>query len=598
MKYLFNYQRRKSIEVNVGGICMGANNPIRIQTMTNTKTTDTLKTIEQIERCIEKGTEYIRLTIPTPADCNNIIKIKDELAARGSKIPIVADIHFNAKLALMAAPVVDKVRINPGNFVDKKRFANLEYSNEEYSKELERIEDALLPLINLCKENNTAIRIGTNHGSLSDRIMSKYGDTPEGMAESSMEFLRILRKHDFNNVVISMKASNTRIMVYATRLLVKYMNDEGMAYPIHLGVTEAGEGEDGRIKSAVGIGALLVDGIGDTIRVSLTEEPENELPVAQKLVDYIKSFENHTLINHPGVIDSNPYRFKRRETIQIENIGGNQAPVVVSKSLPDENSYTIQPDLLYDKGDQNKLIGTETDNQYHVIGLEDLTNNMDSSGQVAFVKLNADSLNEESAYKLKQLSNTVLLLDSNNANYPASIRATVVQLMNYGVNLPVIARKVYNDSDMDNFQLKSAVDFGALFIDGLLDGIWIENKACSSEQSSQVAFGILQASRVRTTKTEYISCPSCGRTLFDLQETTKLVREKTSHLKNLKIGIMGCIVNGPGEMADADYGYVGAGPGKITLYKKQEVVKKNIPQDNAVAELINVIKENGDWINP
>ncbi|MFC2152377.1 flavodoxin-dependent (E)-4-hydroxy-3-methylbut-2-enyl-diphosphate synthase, partial [Bacteroidota bacterium] len=513
--------------------------------------------------------------------------------------------------AFEAAKLVEKVRINPGNFVDKRAdFLKVEFTEEQYRNELIKIEEKFLPLLNICKENKTALRIGINHGSLSDRIMSRYGDTPKGMVESAMEFLRICVKENFMNVVVSLKSSNTRVMVQSNRLMLNVMMEEGMNLPLHLGVTEAGEGEDGRIKSAVGIGTLLADGIGDTIRVSLTEPPENEILVAKKLVGNFKERENHKEIKSVNQIPIDFFEYSKRKTHSILSIGGDFTPVVISNGA---SKNELKPEFIYlgkdiavstPNGDSNYIIDEEAWEQqiFHnenVFPLYSSFNNYylsdKKSETLNFLKMNCSELSENIS-KIINNKNLVLILETGNKNGFADQRAAFLKLINSGCNIPVIIKRSYKESELENLQLKSASDIGGLFLDGFGDGIWIENSGNIDEQNIiNTSFGILQASRVRTSKTEYISCPGCGRTLFDLQKTTQEIRKRTSHLKSLKIGIMGCIVNGPGEMADADYGYVGAGPGKITLYKNKEVVKKNIPEENAVEELILLIKENGDW---
>lgn len=582
---LQSYQRRHTHEVQIGDIPLGGINPIRIQTMTSTKTTDTKLSVEQIIRCVKAGSEYIRLAVPKPSDVENLHEIKKVLLSQGYTIPVVADVHFNAKLALQSADIVDKVRINPGNFADRKRFTTISFSEEEYTNELQRIEKTLIPLIEKCKKNKVALRIGTNHGSLSDRIMSRFGDTPEGMSESSMEFLRILKKHDFNNVVISMKSSNTRVMVYATRLLISQMNKEDMDYPVHLGVTEAGEGEDGRIKSAVGIGTLLMDGIGDTIRVSLTEEPEEEIPVAKKIVSYVLSQANGKASFPVPAYPCNPFEFNKRKTKNIDIFGGTNVPVIIFSEII-KTQTGLQPDIP---------VGDSNYNWYKNANEYFKKENPEKSSFL-FVKTNDITL--KLIEKINLSGNTILILQSKSNNRFADIRSAISYLNENNCQAPVIASLNYDENNLEDLQLKASIDLGGLLIDGLLDGIYLENRGnIPPDEIVNTSFSILQAARVRTSKTEYISCPSCGRTLFDIQQATRKIREKTSHLKNVKIGIMGCIVNGLGEMADADYGYVGAGPGKINLYKNKLLIKKNLPEDAAVSELIALIKDNGDWVN-
>lgn len=595
-----DYIRRKSIEVNIGGTPMGGNNPVRVQTMTTTNTNDTLATVEQCIRAAKTGAEYVRITTQGVKEASNLENIKRELISRGFSIPLVADVHFNPAAALEAAKHVEKVRINPGNFVDPRaKFENINYTDEEYSQELNRIEEKLIPLLEICSKRKVALRIGVNHGSLSDRIMSRYGDTPEGMVESALEFLRICRKHRFDDIVISMKSSNTRVMVHAVRLLINRMNQEDMHYPLHLGVTEAGDGEDGRIKSAVGIGTLLSDGIGDTIRVSLTEEPENEIPVAQKLVSYFNNRQTNPKINPIDDLPYNPYSYSRRETININNFGSSNPPVVIADL---SNQKNIDEAIINQWGWylQEKIWKrNDIAADYFWVDNAQLNSSINTEGLPIITNLKrinySNLVNTELLNRLKEDSKSILILETNNTNGVAEQRAAFIQLMAAGVNLPVIIHNNYSDFNKEDFQLKSASDFGALLIDGLGDGVMITAPSIPNNDICSTAFTILQAARTRISKTEYISCPGCGRTLYNLQQTLQKIKTHTSQLKGLKIGVMGCIVNGPGEMADADYGYVGAGPGRITLYKGKEVVKKNIPEENAIEELINLIKENGDW---
>ena len=617
MKYeeyinLFQYHRYKSQKVLVGKLEFGGDNPIRIQSMTSTNTLNTDDTIEQSLRIIKAGGELVRITAQGVKEAENLENIKKGIWDAGFNTPFAADIHFNPKAAFTAAEIVEKVRINPGNFVDKRAdFIKVDFTDQEYQQEIKKIEEKLIPLLTICKENNTALRIGVNHGSLSDRIMSRYGDTPQGMVESAMEFLRICVKENFLNILISLKSSNTRVMVQANRLMLAKMIEEKMNFPLHLGVTEAGEGEDGRIKSAVGIGTLMADGIGDTIRVSLTEDPENEIPVAKKLVEYFDERKDHKPIKSLDSVKHNFFEFSRRKTKSVSNIGGDQLPVVIAKQ---ESGNDLIPEFVY-VGDRFVIDSSNAKSVFiidesgwdqgifhndNVVPLFKSINDFyfsdNQSDKLNFLQLSCGEIDDESLLKLKNFKNVVLILTTSNKNGFADQRAAFLKLMNTEVNIPVIIKRSYKENDLEDLQLKASSDIGGLFLDGLGDGIWIDNKGSIDEQDViNTSFGILQASRVRVSKTEYISCPGCGRTLFDLQKTTKKIREKTSHLKSLKIGIMGCIVNGPGEMADADYGYVGAGPGKITLYKNKEVVKKNIPEENAVEELIQLIKENGDW---
>jgi len=618
MKYqeiinLFQYTRLKTREVEIGILKLGGKHPIRVQSMTSTNTLDTEKTIEQSLRIIKAGGELVRITAQGVKEAENLENIKKGIRAVGFDTPLAVDIHFNPKAAFTAAGIVEKVRINPGNFVDKRAgFIQIEFSDKEYQNEIKKIEEKLIPLINICKENNTVLRIGVNHGSLSDRIMSRYGDTPEGMVESAMEFLRICVREDFLNVAVSLKSSNTRVMVQSNRLMVARMNEESMNFPLHLGVTEAGEGEDGRVKSAVGIGTLLADGIGDTIRVSLTEPPEEEIPVAKKLVNYFQERENHKNIREVKSIPVNFFEYRRRLSAKVQNIGGDSVPVVISNQKSEND---LIPEFIYlgkdiavstPNGNSNFIIDEEIWEQqiFHndnVFPLYSSFNNYYLSEKkseiINFLRLGCQEL-DEILPKIINQAKLVLVLETSNQNGFADQRAAFLKLISADCNLPVIIKRTYSENNLEDLQLRSASDIGGLFLDGLGDGIWIKNDGNLKEQDIiNTSFGILQASRVRVTKTEYISCPGCGRTLFDLQKTTQKIREKTSHLKNLKIGIMGCIVNGPGEMADADYGYVGAGPGKITLYKNREVVKKNIPEEQAVEELIRLIKTNGDWVD-
>lgn len=612
--------RWETTGVKVGEIVLGGNNPIRIQTMTTTNTNDTNATIGQSIRAIDAGAELIRVTAQGIREAKNVEQIKSGLVKHGYKTPLVVDIHFNPDAAIEAAYHADKVRINPGNYADHRAaFVNLTFSDEEYAKEIIKVENQLLPLLEICRKRSVSLRIGVNHGSLSDRIMSRYGDTPEGMVESALEFLNICREHAFHNLVISMKASNTRIMVYATRLLVSRMRASGMNYPLHLGVTEAGDGEDGRIKSAVGIGTLLADGLGDTIRVSLTEEPEAEIPVAKKLVSHFVNRETNPKIPEITTLPYNPYEFTRRKTLDISGIGGNNPPVVIADlSQYREITYSILENWGW-RFDQQSLIWKQDEQSADFIILGDLNlSNINKSESLPiifptedipfitkktspkplFIKVRYQDINEGLIKKITNLSNCILLLETLNTNGFAEQRAAFITLMQNHVLCPVVICRNYSESDTESFQLKSASDVGGLLIDGLGDGVMISAPEIDARTICSTVFSILQASRVRISKTEYISCPGCGRTLFNLQEAVSKIRTQTNHLKGLKIGVMGCIVNGPGEMADADYGYVGAGPKKINLYKGKVVVKKNIPEDKAVEELIRLIKEHGDWNEP
>ncbi|KXB35974.1 4-hydroxy-3-methylbut-2-en-1-yl diphosphate synthase [Bacteroidales bacterium KA00344] len=629
---LFNYHRRASSVVHIGAIDIGGDNPVRIQSMTTTDTNDTEACVAQAERIIKAGGELVRLTTQGVREAENLKNINAGLRSDGFSTPLVADVHFNPRVADVAARYAEKVRINPGNYVDPARkFIKLEYTDEEYARELKKIEDRFVPFLNICKENHTAIRIGVNHGSLSDRIRNRYGDTPEGIVESCMEFLRICKKENFSDVVISIKSSNTVVMVRSMRLLVEKMEEENMCYPLHLGVTEAGEGEDGRIKSAVGIGALLADGIGDTIRVSLSEEPEYEIPVARHLVDYIGRKAGHLLI--PG----KPYegfdwlRPQRRPTKAVGNIGGESVPVVIMTASDDSSKehkdQKPTADYIYtgNKLPENVQPGQKyiVDYQCYIQAVQASSDNGEGRGEDAVTQANNLKGNlfpifpvtampfigmvkadrkflvvqfgtpvEEYISCLKAHPEVVVVCPSNHQNRLGEQRALVHEMMAAGVENPVVFAQMYKLNDKPEFQLRSAADMGALMIDGLTDGVWLMNEGnISFDEIEETAFGILQAARLRTTRTEYISCPGCGRTLYDLRETIAKIKETTKELKGLKIGIMGCIVNGPGEMADADYGYVGAGPKKVSLYRKQECVEHNIPEEEAVERLLKLIHE-------
>lgn len=609
----FNYSRREATEVYVGATPMGGTNPIRIQSMTNTPTVDTDACVAQAIRIIDAGGEYVRLTTQGVREAENLKNINIGLRSQGYNTPLIADVHFNPKVADVAALYAEGVRINPGNYVDAARtFKKLEYTDEEYAKEIQKIRDRFVPFLNICKENHTAIRIGVNHGSLSDRIMSRYGDTPEGMVESCMEFLRICVSEHFFNVAISIKASNTVVMVRTVRLLVEQMEKEDMAFPLHLGVTEAGDGEDGRIKSALGIGALLADGIGDTIRVSLSEAPEAEIPVARKLVDYVTRKEGHMYIPATEAPCFDYVHPSRRETLAVENIGGDQVPVVISARLNDnmETDSQFCPDYIYtgqklpaERKDNIKYIVDAaqwdgSDNLYPAFNYKQLIELHACPAPVKFLFINYLGLNEEAIACLHMHPEVVLVAQSNHQNRLGEFRGIAHQLMNAGLKNPIVFFQFYQETEKEDLQIKAAADMGALLFDGLCDGILLYNhgESIPDTKIDETAFGILQAGRARTSKTEYISCPGCGRTLYNLESTIARIKEATSHLKGLKIGIMGCIVNGPGEMADADYGYVGAGRGKISLYKKKECIEKNIPEEHAVEKLIELIKENGDFI--
>lgn len=559
----FNYRRRHPSTVQIGNVPLGGDNPIRIQSMTSTSTLDTDASVAQCRRIFDAGADYVRLTAQGVREAHNIGEIRAALHAAGYTKPLVADIHFNPKAAFEAAATTDKVRINPGNFVDAARtFKKLEYTDEEYAAELEKIRRAVVPFLAICREHHTAVRLGVNHGSLSDRIMSRYGDTPAGMVESAMEYLRIFREENFNNVAISIKASNTVIMVETVRRLVAEMDREDMHYPLHLGVTEAGDGEDGRIKSAVGIGTLLAEGIGDTVRVSLSEEPELEIPVARKLVDYITAREGHAPISGCFAKAYNRIAPERRPTNAVGHIGAQNVPVVATALSPaDVAAIATKPDYFL--------------------------------SDVNWKAVDASAKSEGFS------DDDVLLLTSHHANPVGEIEAFIHRLWDNGCKAPVVVRMRYDDADEEDVQVKAGADFGALLLNGLVDGIVLDAPNLPNNADAVAySFGILQAARRRTTKTEYISCPSCGRTLYDLQHAVKEIKAATSHLKGLKIGIMGCIVNGPGEMADADYGYVGAAVGKVSLYKGKECVERNVPQDVALTHLIDLIKANGDWTEP
>jgi len=629
---LFEYKRFKTREVKIGEVGFGGDNPIRLQSMTTTDTMDTEGTVEQSIRMIDAGCELVRITAPGKRDAENLRPIKEQLRERGYTTPLVADIHFTPNAAEIAAGIVEKVRVNPGNYADKKKFEEIEYTDESYAAELERIRKRFEPLVKLCKEHGTAMRIGTNHGSLSDRILSRYGDTPKGMVESAMEFLRICRDHDYHDIVLSMKTSNPQVMVQAYRLLMHYFYNEGMDYPLHLGVTEAGEGEDGRIKSAVGIGTLLEDGLGDTIRVSLTEEPEEEIPVARRLAQRYNDRAVHEPIAPLSDIPFNPFEYERRKTHAVGNIGDHHAPVVFADFserekiteatlFPGGYTYSVPLDKwnMADQacdfayvGDcevdfeipgtlgivQNAQFWQMRPRHYALLTPEQYLSDHPRSPEMNFVRATLNDLfNEELIMALRADAHCVLVLETSNRHGMAEQRRAFFELMNRQVDVPVVIQRAYRAVGVEDFQLFSATDLGALLVDGMGDGVWVETDArLSAKMVNATLFGILQATRTRISKTEYISCPSCGRTLFDLQETTAKIRARTDHLKGVKIGIMGCIVNGPGEMADADYGYVGTGPGKITLYKEKEVVKRNIPAECALDELEELIKEHGDWV--
>jgi len=653
---LIRYQRLPTREVKVGGLLIGNGHPIRIQTMTTTDTMDTAATVAQTIRCIEAGAELVRITAPSKKEAENLLLIKNELRKQGYNIPLVADIHYTPNAAEIAARIVEKVRVNPGNYIDKKKFDFIEYTDAEYAAEVDRIRERFTPLVQICKEHGTAMRIGTNHGSLSDRIMSRYGDTPIGMVESAMEFLRIARDESYHQIILSMKSSNPQVMVQAYRLLVQKMDEEfGECYPLHLGVTEAGDGEDGRIKSAIGIGTLLEDGIGDTIRVSLTEDPEFEIPVCRDLVKRYEGGSSHSAIQpfsggEKIHLPYDPFSYKRRSTAIVNNIGSTHVPVVIADYGSFGNitpadlgaiGYTYNEatdkwsisdgaaDYIYtgNKTIEFALPGTlqvicdsgicpPGDTKFHpLFNLEDyLSASEFKTGRFVSVDTNSEwTVLLQLISKAKANDNTVLCLSSSNTHAMPSVRRFMIELLQQQCHNPVILQVHSADSSIDEQLIHLATETGALFLEGLGDGIWLQNEPVHDLKVSgrtylpvnnnqqflnNTAFSILQATRTRISKTEYISCPSCGRTLFDLQETTAKIRAATTHLKGIKIAIMGCIVNGPGEMADADFGYVGSGPGKITLYKGKEVVKRNVPSEIAVDELIQLLKDNEAWVEP
>ncbi|WP_295232119.1 (E)-4-hydroxy-3-methylbut-2-enyl-diphosphate synthase [Sediminibacterium sp.] len=664
---LTQLSRLKTREVKIGDLLLGNGHPIRVQTMTTTDTMDTMATVEQTIRCIEAGAELVRITAPSKKEAENLQNIKDELRKRGYTTPLVADIHFTPNAAEIAARIVEKVRVNPGNYVDKKKFEQIDYTDAEYLEEIERIRERFTPLVLICKEHGTAMRIGTNHGSLSDRIMSRYGDTPIGMVESAMEFLRIARSEDYHNIILSMKASNPQVMVQAYRLLIQQMEAEfGECYPLHLGVTEAGDGEDGRVKSAAGIGTLLEDGIGDTVRVSLTEDPELEIPVCKDLIKRY-SIENREGVTHglvPGIskVPYDPFHYSRRKTFPVSNIGGTQVPVVIAdfSKIPNITPKHLEAiGYKYDEATDKWAIGDAAadyiftgnqlldfalpgtlkvivypatfeacEDQYSYFPIFDRSGYAQANSKsdaINFVMV--DCYNDATAVNdytfLAEFANdntVVLCLSSTNANAMQSIRRMMMELMNLQVQNPVVIITDSNWQTADEHLIHYATECGSLLLDGMGDGICLgmNNKSYQKMNTGVVdtsgrnylsntsveqfinssAFSILQATRTRISKTEYISCPSCGRTLFDLQETTAKIRNVTNHLKGVKIAIMGCIVNGPGEMADADFGYVGSGVGKITLYKGKDIMKRNIDSEIAVSELINLLKEHGAWIEP
>ena len=636
---LTQYSRYKTRVVNIGDVPLGGDNPIRIQSMTTTDTMNTIATVEQSIRMIDAGCEYVRITAPSITEAQNLEEIKKELLKRGYKTPLIADIHFTPNAAELAARIVEKVRVNPGNYADKKKFENIEYTDATYVAELDRIRTRFTPLVKICKEYGTAMRIGTNHGSLSDRILSRYGDTPLGMVESALEFLRICEEHNYYNIVLSMKASNPQVMVQAYRLLIQKMQELNMNYPLHLGVTEAGEGEDGRIKSAVGIGTLLEDGIGDTVRVSLTEDPEFEIPVAKNLIERYSNRKNHQSIPEIINLPYSPYDFSKRIPKEVVNIGGHNVPRVVADFSEKQKitaaslfavgyNYSVPLDkwnltdqacdyvfvgdntvdfqipgtlgLIYNASTWNNL--KDKIRSYPLFSFKEFIKSEKKSDTLNFVLITINDILQFSipiaiGIPIFQFSNCVLVIETSNEHGMAEQRRMFIELQLNNISVPVIIKRNYSSLSEEKFQLHASTDFGALFLDGFGDGVWINQTNCTSPKNvNATAFGILQATRTRISKTEYISCPSCGRTLFDLQETTAKIRSRTDHLKGVKIGIMGCIVNGPGEMADADYGYVGTGIDKITLYKGREVVERNVNSEKAVDALIELIKKHGDWV--
>ena len=651
---LTRYARLPTLEVKIGHLLLGNFHPIRVQTMTTTDTLDTLATVEQSIRCIEAGAELVRITAPSKKEAENLLNIKNELRRRGYTTPLVADIHFTPNAAEIAARIVEKVRINPGNYIDKKKFEHIEYTDAEYNEEIDRIRQRFTPLIKICKEYGTAMRIGTNHGSLSDRIMSRYGDTPIGMVESAMEFLRVARDESYHNIVLSMKSSNPQVMVQAYRLLIRQMDSEfGVCYPLHLGVTEAGDGEDGRIKSAIGIGTLLEDGIGDTIRVSLTEDPEFEIPVCLDLVKRYAQRAAAATIPPIKKLPYSPFEYRRRVSRSLANIGGTHVPVVIADFM---KAKTIGPEDLeaigyaYDApSDKWNIRDAAAD--YIYTGKKALDFDLpgalrpvcdyaqwleldqrekyvplfqgaeydpagERSDSLNFIAV--DTANDESiqlSESLRDDATVVLCCYSSHPQSMLSVRRFIMELMARDIRFPVILAVESEHTSIDEQLIHFSAESGALLLDGMGDGLWLMNdpaKLVNTHVSGRtyletknnhqflnnISFSILQAARTRISKTEYISCPSCGRTLFDLQETTARIRQVTHHLKGVKIAIMGCIVNGPGEMADADFGYVGSGPGKVTLYRGKEVVKRSVDSAIALEELIGLLKESNVWIEP
>ena len=614
----FNYNRIKTQKISIGAIPLGGDEPIRIQSMTNTDTSDVEATVNQIIEITEAGADYVRLTVQTTRVAEKLNDIKTLLKKRGFDVPLIADIHFSPKAAELAAKIIEKVRINPGNYADLKQFKHIEYTDEEYTAEVESLKTNFIPLLNICKEHKTAIRIGTNHGSLSDRILSRYGDTPEGMTEATMEFLRICKAENFNDIVISMKASNPLVMIYANRFLVQQMRQEDMNFPLHLGVTEAGNDLEGRIKSAAGIGTLLADGIGDTVRVSLTESPAKEIPVAKKIVELFNfgNLATFSITDFPEIKDRTFTDYEKRKSSEIINIGGNNVPVVISdicgKCKSDgikesgfifnekENTFEktdLAADYLFINNEnfnynlpaETGIISENKKNRYNYLGYNDLKE--EHVSEIQFIEINASEIQKTDFVKLKKYNQSVFILNlTNSASAIHYGRAFFLKAEAYGIKNPILLKHTFKTIN-DYAILKASAEIGALFIDGFGDGIMISGKPEDIEKANELSFGILQACRTRITKTEYISCPSCGRTLFNLEETTAKIKEKTAHLKGVKIAIMGCIVNGLGEMADADFGYVGTGTGKVTLYKNKEVIRRNIPENEAPDVLLQIIEQ-------
>ncbi|MBR8534753.1 (E)-4-hydroxy-3-methylbut-2-enyl-diphosphate synthase [Carboxylicivirga sediminis] len=610
---LFNYHRNPTRPVKVGIKTIGGNSPIQIQSMTTTNSLDAEATATQVMSILDAGADIVRITTQGRSEAHTLEEVKRIIRDKGYEAPLVADIHFNPNAAKVAASNVEKVRINPGNFSGGAKKFNFDYTNQQYNEELAVAKSKLSAFLGVCKQYGTAIRVGTNHGSLSDRIMSRYGDTPQGMVEACMEYLRTCEELDFKDIVLSIKASNTRIMVHTVRLLVTAMKKENMNYPLHLGVTEAGSEDEGRIKSAVGSGALLVDGLGDTIRVSLTEDPEKEVPVATKLVKHITARNNHQPIPSMDKLYFTPFEYNRRKTHVVLNIGGDNAPVVICEAVDEfTTGKALKPDyLMIESPDdvrnhyQKYLIPFKAwktaNTSANTVPVLTTTEFIDTPElpENCFLAISYPGFNDEIAEKLRENKQVIILLESSHINRPVEQRALIFKLIEQQLTHPVVLNNNYEDDNDEDFQIKSAADAGILFLDGLADGLFLHNLGKIKHQEIiNTAFGILQSSRVRFTKTEFISCPGCGRTLFDLQETTRQVKARTSHLKGLKVAVMGCVVNGVGEMADADYGYIGSGPDTVSLFKKRELIKRNLSKEEAVDELINLIKEHGDWVEP